>query len=143
MEASRVPVESILEWAVAAVLIAVIVAAGSSIARQVRSVTAMMPVMAREAPAPAPPAPAGIPPRAVSVPMLLLPDGKAVHVSESLSQIAARFGRQAEVGIQSVERALNGERLTRFYEHAGTRFVLVFEPLEPDAEPKVTAIYLR
>ena len=34
-----------------------------------------------------------------------------------------------------------GERLTRFYEHAGTRFVLVFEPFERKGEPKVAAIY--
>ena len=44
---------------------------------------------------------------------------------------------------QSVERAPNGERLTRFYEYAGTRFVLVFEPLRSEGEPRIAAIYLQ
>jgi hypothetical protein len=100
-------------------------------------------VIAREASVPARPAPAAVPPRAVSVPILLLSDGTAVRAGESLSDVAARLGCQAEVGAQAVERAPNGERLTRFYEHAGSRFVLVFEPLEPEAEPTVTAIYLQ
>ena len=42
--------------------------------------------------------PAGVPPRAVSVPVLLLPDGKEVRVGETLSQIAQRLGREAEAG---------------------------------------------
>jgi hypothetical protein len=103
-----------------------------------------MPVIAREAPAPPqPPTPAGVPSRAVSVPVLLLPDGKDVRVGESLTQIAARLGRQAEAGPQSVERGVVGERLTRFYEYGGTKFVLVFEPFERDAEPRIAAIFLQ
>jgi hypothetical protein len=139
MEARRGRVESIVEWALAAACILGTVAIGSSVIREFRDVTAATPVIAREAPVLA--APAGIPAGAVSVPLLPLPDGKAVYLGDSLSQIAERFGRQAEVGTQSVERATHGERLTRFYEHAGSRFILVFEPREPDAEPKVAAIY--
>jgi hypothetical protein len=144
MEATRVRVESVLEWALAAVCIVAALAVGSLVVREVRTVTAVSTsVIANEAPAPRPPAPAAVPPRAVSVPILLLPDGKAVRVGESLSDVAARLGRQAEAGAQSVERAPNGERLTRFYEHEGSRFVLVFEPFERDAEPQVAAIYLQ
>ena len=43
----------------------------------------------------------------------------------------------------SLERGPNGERVTRFYERAGTRFVLVFEPFERNAEARVAAIYLQ
>jgi hypothetical protein len=75
--------------------------------------------------------------------VLLLADGKAIRVGDTLSAIALRLGRQAEVGAQSVERAPNGERLARSYEHAGTRFVLVFEPFQRDAEPRIAAIYLQ
>jgi hypothetical protein len=64
-------------------------------------------------------------------------------VGETLTQIATRLGRESEVGVESVERAPNGERLTRFYEYAGSRFVLVFEPFQRDAEPRVAAIYLQ
>ena len=35
-----------------------------------------------------------------------------------------------------------GERLTRFYEYAGFRFILVYEPFERNGEPRVAAIYL-
>ena len=142
MEATRVRFESFIEWAVAAVFIVAMLAIGSVVVREFRTVNAVTPVIAREA-LPAPPVPAGVPSRAVSVPMLLLTDGKAIRVGDSLSAIALRLGRQAEVGTQSVERAPNGERLTRFYEHAGTRFVLVFEPFQPDAEPRIAAIYLQ
>lgn len=141
MEATRVRVESVLEWALAAAFTLGALAVGSLVVREFRTVSAVTSVIAREAPAPA--APAAVPPRAVSVPVLLLSDGKAVRVGETLSDVAARLGRQAEAGAQAVERAPNGERLTRFYEHAGSRFVLVFEPFERDAEPKVAAIYLQ
>jgi hypothetical protein len=33
--------------------------------------------------------------------------------------------------------------VTRFYDHVGTQFVLVFEPFEENAEPRVAAIYLQ
>ena len=43
---------------------------------------------------------------------------------------------------QEVDRGTLGERLTRFYEYAGSRFILVFEPFERNGEPRVAAIYL-
>jgi len=140
---TRVRVTAILEWAVAVVLIVATLGIGSIVAREFRTVAAVARVIANEEPTPALPAPAGVPSRAVSVPLLLLLDGLDVRVGESLTQIAARLGRQAEVGMESVERAPNGERLTRFYEHGGRRFVLVFEPFERDAEPRIAAIYLQ
>jgi hypothetical protein len=142
MEATRVRFESFIEWAVAAAFIVALLATGSVVLREFRTVNAVTPVIAREA-LPAPPVPAGVPSRAVSVPVLLLADGNAIRVGDSLAAIARRLGRQAEVGTQSVERAPNGERLTRFYEHAGMRFVLVFEPFQRDAEPRIAAIYLQ
>ena len=143
MATTRVRVESVLEWVLAAAFILVALAVGSLVVREFRTVSAVTSIIAREAPAPVAAAPAAVPPRAVSVPVLLLPDGNAVRVGETLSDVAARLGRQAEAGAQAVERAPNGERLTRFYEHAGSRFVLVFEPFERNAEPKVAAIYLQ
>ena len=143
MEATRIRVTSVLEWAVAVVLILATLAVGAIVVREFRTVAAVTPVIADEVPAAVLPAPAGVPARAVSVPVLLLPDGLAVRVGETLAQIAARLGRQAEVGMESVERAPNGERVTRFYEHGGSRFVLVFEPFEREAEPRIAAIYLQ
>ena len=58
------------------------------------------------------------------------------------SAVAARLGRAAESGRQEVDRGSLGERLTRFYEYAGSRFILVFEPFERNGEARVAAIYL-
>jgi hypothetical protein len=145
MEAIRARFGSAVEWLIAAAFIIAVVAIGSMIWRELRTVSATMPVIA-QAPQATPvrqALPAGVPARAVSVPVLLLPGGKAVRVGEGVAAIAARLGREAEVGKQTVERARFGERLTRFYEHLGTRFVLVFEPFEEHGEPKVAAIYLQ
>ena len=144
MDAIRARFGSVLEWLVAAAFIVVVLAIGAVVWRELRTVSATLPVIAHEAQADAAPAPpAGVPPRAVSVPVLLLPGGQSVRVGESVAAIAARLGRQAEIGSQTVERGRFGERLTRFYEHLGTRFVLVFEPFEDRGEPKVAAIYLQ
>src|SRR5690606_30647601 len=72
-------------------------------------------------------APAGVPPRAVSVPMLLLPDGRQIRIGDTETAIDASLGRGARVGLDAVEREGRRERVTRFYNHAGTPFVLVYE----------------
>lgn len=102
-----------------------------------------------ERPAPVAPAPSlssvpsAIPARAVSVPVLALQGGQEIRVGETVSAVSARLGRSAEVGYQEVDRGRGGERLTRFYEYRGTRFILVFEPLERQGEAQLAAIYLR
>jgi len=141
MKATRMRFESFVEWAVAAAFIAALVAIGSIVVREFRTVNAVTPVIARE-PVHASPVPAGVPPRVVSVPMLLLDDGKEVRVGDSLVAATSRFGRQ-EVASQIVDRAPNGERLTRFYQHGGTQFILVFEAFEAGGEQRVAAIYLQ
>jgi hypothetical protein len=143
MEALRARFGSALEWLVAAAFLIVAAAIVSIVLREIRTVSAGMPVLASETRTGADTPPAGVPARAVSVPVLLLPRGKEVRVGESVAAIAARLGREAEVGSQTVEQAPFGERLTRFYEYDGTRFVLVFEPFEQNGEPRVAAIYLQ
>jgi hypothetical protein len=85
--------------------------------------------------------PRAVPARAVSVPVLALAEGE-LRIGQSLGAISARLGRAAESGRQEVDQGLLGERLTRFYEVQGTRFILVFEPSERRGEPKLIAIYL-
>lgn len=144
MEATHQRFTSIIEWAVAVAFIAALLVVGSLVVREVRTVSALTTVRAsaRET-VRAPAAPVGVPPRAISVPMLLLSDGNEVRVGETISAIVERFGQHAIVGKQAVERAAHGQRVTRFYEHVGTSFVLVFEPFEANAEPRVAAIYLQ
>ena len=133
---------AIVEWAVAAGFILAMLAVGALVVGEFRTVSAVMPVIAREAPAPVPPTPAGVPSRAVSVPVLLLTGGKEVRVGETISTIASRLNAATEWSTPTIERAPNGERTTHFYTYTNTRFVLVFEPFERGAEPRVAAIYL-
>jgi hypothetical protein len=60
-----------------------------------------------------------------------------------MAQIASQLGRAAETGVEHIDRGPFGERLTRFYEHAGTRFILVFERLERKEDARIAAIYLQ
>jgi hypothetical protein len=86
--------------------------------------------------------PPSVPPRAVSVPVLPFLDGKEIRVGATAAAVAEMLGRAAEVGRQEVDRGTLGERLTRFYEYAGSKFILVFEPFERNGEARVAAIYL-
>ena len=131
----------VVEWLIAAAFLCATVAVGSLIVQALRtpppasrSVQAARPMVTS--------IPASIPARAVSVPVLPFVDGKEVRVGETASVVAARLGRAAESGRQEVDRGSLGERLTRFYEYAGSRFILVFEPFERNGEPRVAGIYL-
>ena len=141
MDAARFGFGAIVEWAVAAAAILAVVALASFADREVRTVTAVTPVIAREASPQAIAPPAAIPPGAISVPLLLLGDGTNIKIGDTASQVAARLRRTAESTPPSVERAPHGERVTRTYEQQGLRFRLVFEPLDKGAEPRVAAIY--
>lgn len=141
MEAARVRFGSIVEWVLAAASLAIVLAIGSLVGRDLSAVKAVTPVSAREAPEP-PPA-AAVPSRAVSVPVLLLSDGLEIRVGEPESRVETRLAKTDEVGAPSIERGLNGERQTRFYARAGSRFVLVFEPLEQGSPRRVAAIYVQ
>jgi hypothetical protein len=137
MDVVRVRVGSALEWVVAASFLVATVAVGSLVLRELRaaaSTTAPQPAFAAVAPA-------GLHERAVSVPLLLLAEGKEIRVGDSSERVAAMLGREAETGAQRTDRGPLGERVTRFYDFSGTRFALVFESLR--GSPKVTAIYIQ
>ena len=130
----------VFEWVVAVLFLGATVLVGSMILRElrptppVRAVQAARPVVAS--------IPGAVPARAVSVPVLPFLDGKEIRIGETVSAVAARLGRAAESGRQEVDRGSLGERLTRFYEYAGSRFIVVFEPFERNGEARVAAIYL-
>ena len=137
---SRHRLVAVFEWLVAAAFLMATVAVGAMIVGELR------------VPPPAPPIPvarpsvatipAAVPARAVSVPMLPLVGGKELKIGATVPAVAAQLGRAAELGRQEVDRGSLGERLTRFYEYAGSRFILVFEPLERNGEARLAAIYL-
>ena len=138
---SRLRLAPILEWFVAASFLFATFAVGSMILNGLRPAAAP----ARAVPtarALVASIPSSVPVRAVSVPVLPFIDGKEVRVGETVSAVAARLGRAAESGKQEVDRGKFGDRLTRYYEYAGSRFILVFEPFELNGEARVAGIYI-
>ena len=132
---------SALEWVVAALFLAATITVASLLVRDLR----LQPRRVSAVPAAQPMAvsvPPWVPERALSVPLLPLVDGKELRIGDSVSAVAARLGRAAESGRQEVDRGRLGERMTRFYEYSGARFILVFEPFEQNGEARLAAIYL-
>ena len=145
MDAVRIPgrirFAPVVEWMIAAGFLVATVAVGSLVVRELRGPVKVL----AETPAARPlvaSMPAAVPPRAVSVPVLPFLDGKEIRVGQSAALVATTLGRAAESGRQEVDRGTLGERLTRFYEYGGSKFIVVFEPFERNGEPRVAAIYL-
>lgn len=141
MAVTRSRVASLLEWLIAAAVSIVALGAGAIVVSEVRSMRAVTPVIAEEA-VPAE-VPDGIPGQTISLPVLLLADGKAVRVGDRSSEIASQIGDAALPGPDLVERAGTRQRITRFYNYVGSRFALVLERSQADTEARVTAIYLQ
>jgi len=140
MNALRVRLGSIVEWAVAAAFFAATLAVAVLIVHDVhgsgvRSATPLAVVTINDIPS-------SVPKGAVSLPVLTLIDGKSVRVGDSLSAVAVALGRSAETGREQADQGRLGERLTRFYDYGGFRFVLVYEPFERNGERRVSGIYL-
>ena len=137
MDVVRARLGSVVEWAVAALFLLASVGVASLAMRELRATAS------ESAPLPAftAAAPAGLVDRAVSVQHLLLASGKEVRVGTSLADVVAVLGRSAETGEERADVGPLGERVTRYYDYGGTRFALVFEPV--DGQSRVTAIYIR
>jgi hypothetical protein len=130
----------VFEWVVAVLFLLATVGVASMVLRELRPSRPAL-----TAPAARPlvvSVPSVVPDRAVSVPVLPFLDGKEIRVGDTVKTVAARLGRAAESGRQEIDRGSLGERLTRFYEYGGSRFILVFEPFERNGEARVAAIYL-
>ena len=132
----------VLQWVLVAGFLAAAVVIGTGVFRELRSVTGATADSAN-ATVEGPPPPPSVPAGAISLPVLLFDDEKGIRVGDTASHIAALLGRSAEVGRYEVDTAAGLERLTRFYEYRGRRFVLVFTLAESHTDPAVTAIYLQ
>ena len=140
MDATRARVSSLLEWLVAFASIVAVLAIGSVLVRDLRTVSAVMPVIAHEEALPDPPA--TVPARSVSVPVLLLSNGAELRVGDTAAELATRLGGGAEVAPPTIDRTPSGNRVTRFYAQSGQRFTVVLELRAGDAQVRITAIYL-
>ncbi|MBI4478116.1 MAG: hypothetical protein HY654_13155 [Acidobacteria bacterium] len=139
MDVARRRLRPALEWLVAAAFLIATLAVASMIVQELRAARPSPSTPAAEVTLPPP----SVPPRAISVPVLLLLDGKQLRLGDTLEQVSGLLGRSAEMGTQEIGRGALGERLTRHYDHAGTRFILVFEPFELNGRPRVAGIYIQ
>ena len=90
----------------------------------------MPPLSCAGRPAAARERPVGGPASAVSVAMLPFRDGKELRVGDTVA-VGRDHARPRRRGRPPGSRSRRlGERLTRFYEYSGARFILVFEPFE-------------
>ena len=81
--------------------------------------------------------PAGVPARAISVPVLLLLDGKEVRVGQTVDHVVARAG-QGRGGRPPARRPRRARRAAHAVLRAQRhRFVLVFEPFERNGTMRV------
>jgi hypothetical protein len=142
MQATRIRLHlgPTVEWAVAALFLLSTLGVASLIVRELG--TAPRAVQPVSIVAPATALPAAVPARAVSVPSLMLLDGRQIRVGDTMARVDEIVSWRTAAGRQVVDRGALGERVTRFYEPQGTSFVVVFEPFERDGALRVAAIYL-
>jgi hypothetical protein len=141
--AIRLRLESALEWGIAAAFLAATLAVASMIFQDLRGPGVLRAAEAtRVDAAVVAVTPAAVPAGAVSVPVLPFSDGKEIRVGDTAADVAVRLGRAAEIGREEADLGRLGQRLTRFYQYAGFRFIVVYEPFERNGMPRVGAIYL-
>ena len=141
MEATRRRFGSFVEWLFAAACAAGAVVALSSAVHEFRSVRAVVPVSAESVSEPA--LIEGVPPDVVRVPLLLLAGRREVRIGERLADVAAHLGSAAHLVSESFEDTAVGRRVTRFYNDLGVQFVIVFDAAGQNADPRVSAIFIR
>jgi hypothetical protein len=145
MDVVRTRVGSAVEWVVAAAFLLATLAVGSLVLRELRAAASAGPDSANltTASTTATMLPASLGPRAVSVPLLILAEGRELRVGDSAARVADVLGREAETGVQQSDIGPLGERTTRFYDYSGTRFALVFESPDKGGALRISAIYLQ
>jgi hypothetical protein len=142
MDVVRARVGSAVEWVVAAAFLMATLAVGSLVLRELRAAASTGPDLSAPV-VTASALPAGLPDKAISVPLLILSEEKEIRIGDSQTRVATILGREPETGVQQSDIGPAGERTTRFYDFAGTRFALVFEASGRSPDPRVTAIYLQ
>jgi hypothetical protein len=140
MVVRRARIWSLLEWLTALACIIGVAAIASVFWGNLKTVSAVSPVIAHEEPLPDPPA--VVPARSVSVPVLPLPNGGELHVGDAAVELSRRLPRDAEVAPPAIDRTPSGERVTKFYVQAGLRFAVVLAPLAGDPQLRIAAIYV-
>lgn len=132
MDGTRLRLHALVEWLLAAACVAGVLGVAGVLSGEMARVRPVVPVIA--GPAPADVVPAGLRPGAISVPILVLADGKQLQVGGAESSLA-ELGRYAEEGAPEEDRVQDSSRVTRRYRYAGMDFVVV------TAGERIAAIY--
>jgi hypothetical protein len=141
MEATRRRLGSFVEWLFAAGCAAGVVVAVSSAVEEFRGVQAIVPVSAGSSADVT--SAAGVPPDVVRVPVLLLAGRREIRLGQQLNEVADHLGSAARIVSESFEDTAVGRRITRVYTDLGVQFVIVFDAAERNADPRVSAIFIR
>ena len=128
MVETRFRLVGLIEWVIAAGSVAGLLVVGAAIFGDFRSVRPVIPVIAGAAAVPI--VPAGVRSGSVSVPLLVLPDGKSLAVGAPTSSLDPLGTVES-----AFERTTAGQRETRAYRYAGMEFVVVI------ADDKIVAIF--
>jgi hypothetical protein len=140
MDAARVRprLAPTLEWIVAFLFLLASVLVTLLIVRELRwaprGIPASPQVPAAESAAPVP--------GGISVPSLLL-GSVQLRVGDTLPAVTAALGPATRPHRESTAPGPLGARITRYYNQAGMRFILVFEPFEVNGVPRLASIYLE
>lgn len=86
--------------------------------------------------------PPGVPSGAVSVPVMLLEDGRAIRVGDLETAVAKLLPRVAAAGPPHLSAGEFGDRLTRAYQIDGSRVYVVSERTERGGPLRVAGIYV-
>ncbi len=142
MDVGRLGLGSAAEWTIAGLFLFATVGVGLLIMHEMRALD--RPPTAGAAPGTVPAVvPAGLPALSIPVPSLRLPGAGELRRGDTLEKVSRMLGREAETGVQVVEEARTGTRLTRGYEYGRIRFTIVFEPFERNGEFRIAGIYVQ
>jgi hypothetical protein len=129
VERTRYRLVGLIEWLIAAGSVAALLAAAAAVFGDVRTVRPVIPVIAGAAATPI--VPAGVRSGAISVPLLVLPDGLMLEVGAPASSLGP-LGRSAT---SAFEQTATAQRETRTYHYAGMEFMVVI------AHDRIVAIF--
>ena len=132
MERTRFRLVGLIEWLVAAACVIAALVTAAVVSGEFAHVRPLVRVIAAAAAAPV--VPAHVRPGSVSVPELLLPDGKRFQVHDPVSVLSG-LPAQAQDGPTTVEHLTDGAREVRSYRYGGVEFVVV------TANDEIVAIY--
>jgi hypothetical protein len=131
VEGTRFRLVGLVEWLLAAGLVIGLLALGAVASGEFQRVRPVVPVIAGAARAQV--VPAGIHSGAVSVPMLVLPDGRTLLVGDPASSVAILKSQPASP--VTLEHGATGQQASRTYHIAGMEFVVV------TADDRIVAIF--